>query len=68
MSLKAFHLLFIAISALLGAGFALWCFLQYRNDQGTSYLLAAAASVVVGTTLVGYGLRFAKKFKEISYL
>ena len=46
MSLKHFHILFIAISILLAAGFGLWCFLTERGAAVAGSEVMGAVSLV----------------------
>ena len=66
MSLRAFHVLFIALSVVLTAFFAAWAFGQYRTDGAMSYLLTAAGSLAAGIGLVVYAVGFLKKTKRFS--
>ncbi len=59
MSLKAFHLFFIALSILLSAGCSVWAFL---NGVEVGFGIATALTAV---TLVIYGCFFVKKSKGI---
>jgi len=58
MSLKAFHILFIAISTLLAAGCSWWAF----SNSITIFGAASAASAVA---LFIYGIYFIKKSRRI---
>lgn len=68
MSLKAFHIFFIAISIVLAIGFGIWQANVYLNSRGIGQLIAAAASFLVAAGLVVYCVRFLKKLKHIGYL
>ena len=69
MSLKAFHLVFIAASILLALGFAGWSLMNYYSAQGRRLdLVLAIASAVVAVALVFYERYFLKKLKNVSYL
>jgi hypothetical protein len=61
MSLKAFHLLFIVLSAILGAFFAAWSIGQYQVAHELSYVAAAALGVATAGSLVVYGAAFQRK-------
>ena len=65
MSLRTFHLLFIAVSVILTAFFAAWAAGQYRVGQQWSYAIAAAASLAVGAALVVYGAAFQRKMRQV---
>lgn len=60
MSLKAVHLLFIVLSALLSAGLGWWARQQYP--------LMAVACAVLAVALAIYGVWFVRKLKDVSYL
>ncbi len=64
MSLKAFHIVFVTLSALMCAGIAVWKISMGEPDSLVQGLAAAAAAIA----LVVYGVRFLKKFKELSFL
>ncbi|MBX2992752.1 MAG: hypothetical protein KF749_16495 [Bacteroidetes bacterium] len=68
MSLKAFHIIFIGVSALLAFGFALWLINGFATGGNTLQLVAGIASVVVASGLVVYGIRFMKRLKHVSML
>lgn len=68
MSLKAFHIVFIAVSALLAIGFGVWEVLRYLESGNPLVLAAAVGSFVVGAALVVYGVRFLRKLKHVGYL
>ena len=66
MSLRAFHLLFIALSVVLTAFFAAWAYGQYRSEHDLSYAVTAVASLAAGIGLVVYLTAFVKKTKRLS--
>ena len=59
MSLKSFHVFFIALAILLCAGCALWAF-AYGVEP-----IFGIASVLVGVALIVYGVIFLRKSKGI---
>jgi hypothetical protein len=61
MSLKAFHLFFIGLSAILAAFFAAWSVQQYQVAHELSYVAAGALGVATAGSLVVYGAAFQKK-------
>jgi hypothetical protein len=65
MSLRAFHLFFIAISIVLAAFTAAWAAGQYRALHDVSYVLAAAASLAAAVGLAAYGAAFQKKTRHL---
>lgn len=68
MSLKAFHIVFIAVSTLLAIAFGVWEVLRYMETGSIGMLLAGLASFVAAAGLVVYGVRFLKKLKHVGYL
>ncbi|MFP6626794.1 MAG: hypothetical protein VCA74_07050 [Deltaproteobacteria bacterium] len=64
MSLKTFHIVFVTLSALMCAGIAVWKISSGEPGSLVQGLAAAAAAIA----LVVYGVRFLKKFKELSFL
>ena len=65
MSLRLFHLLFIALSVILTAFFAAWAAGQYRVGQDYGYLAAAMASLAAGAILAVYGAAFQRKTRQM---
>jgi F0F1-type ATP synthase membrane subunit c/vacuolar-type H+-ATPase subunit K len=65
MSLKAFHLVFIALSVALAAFSAAWAVGQYRLEQEPQYAVAGLASAITGGVLAVYGTRFQKKVRRL---
>lgn len=59
MSLRAFHIVFIVISALLAAGFAAWCFANASSDA--AYKLMGAGSAAAFPALLVYLVWFVRK-------
>jgi hypothetical protein len=68
MSLKAFHIFFIALSILTAFGFASWLIYGYGEGENVGQLVAAALSILAGAGLILYGIRFLHKLKHVSYL
>lgn len=69
MSLKAFHVVFIVASILLTAGFAAWSLANYLSPAGVkSDLWICIGSGTAALGLVGYGIYFLKKLKNVSYI
>ena len=65
MSLKAFHLFFIALSIVLAAFTAAWASGQYRTAHESGYLVTAAVCVAAGIALAVYGAKFQKKARRL---
>lgn len=68
MSLKTFHIFFIAISIILAIGIGLWQMMEYLDSGRTGQLIAALASFAVAAGLIVYGVRFLRKLKHLGYL
>ena len=68
MSLKAFHIFFIAISTLMCFGIAAWRLSSYFETGELNPLAQGAAAGIAGVILLVYGIGFMRKFKELSYL
>jgi hypothetical protein len=69
MSLKAFHVLFIAASSALAFGCGAWGLKDFFSPQGrTSDLLFGLGSFGMGIGLILYERYFLKKLKRVSYL
>lgn len=66
MSLRAFHVLFIALSALLGVFFAGWAGTAYRANQEPGYAVAAVLALATAGGLVSYGAAFLRKTRGLS--
>ena len=68
MSLKAFHIVFIALSVLTAAGFGIWLIGQYTAEGRIILLISAIISFIVASGLIVYGLMFLRKLKHVSFL
>jgi hypothetical protein len=66
MSLRAFHLLFIALSVVLAAFFGAWSIGQYRAGNEAVYVLVGIASLASGVGLAIYGAAFQRKTRGMS--
>ena len=65
MSLKAFHLFFIALSVVLSAFVAAWAMGQYRVAHEATYIAMALLSGAAGAALVVYGAMFQRKARRL---
>lgn len=65
MSIKSFHLIFIAIAALFCAGFGVWALFFDRLDSGMATKGAGVVALIVSVGLVIYGFYFRRKSKNI---
>jgi len=68
MSLKAFHIVFVAASVLLGLGFAAWGFVSYADSRNALDLVWGAAGIAMAIGLLFYGKFVLKKLKDLPYL
>ena len=68
MSLKAFHIIFVAVSMLLAGGFAFWAIVQYRASGEVGLLVAGVISGLLFVCMGVYGRWFLRKLKNESYL
>ncbi len=65
MSLRAFHLLFIALSIVLAAFLAAWAAGQYRADHDLAYFGAGMASLGSAAALAVYAVAFQRKTRNL---
>jgi hypothetical protein len=65
MSLRAFHLLFIALSAALALFMSAWATGQYRMGAGPGYAAVALASLLGAGALTVYGSAFRRKTQNL---
>jgi hypothetical protein len=65
MSLRAFHLFFIAVSVVLAAFVAAWATGQYRTVHDGSYALASVASLGAAVGLAFYANAFRRKTRQL---
>ena len=68
MSLKAFHIFFIAVSVLLSFGFGVWGIYTHLTHGNLWFMIMGIASFIIGIALVIYGINFLQKLKHIGYL
>ena len=65
MSLKNFHLVFIAVTVVLAAFVAGWAGQQYRALNAGGYIVTAVAALASGVGLACYGAAFQRKAKKL---
>lgn len=65
MSLRTFHLVFIALSVILTAFVAAWAAGQYRLEHGAGYAVAGTAALATGAALAVYGAAFQRKTRHL---
>lgn len=68
MSLKTFHIIFIAASTLMALGFGIWCLRSYAVNEDTLYFAGAILSFIASVGLVFYGVWFLRKLKNVSFM
>ncbi len=68
MSLKAFHIVFVTIAALLCVGFGVWAIRNYQAHGDALSMAAGIGSLAVAVVLVVYGRWFLRKLKWVSLL
>ncbi|MBI5385788.1 MAG: hypothetical protein HZA90_14015 [Verrucomicrobia bacterium] len=67
MSLKVFHLIFVAASILLAFGFGGWCFMQLSRGGGLGNLASGIGSLAVGAALIVYGRAVWRKLQQLDH-
>ena len=65
MSLRSFHLLFIALSAVLAAFFAAWAVEQYQGSHQLIYIVTSVLAVATAAALATYGVAFQRKTRGL---
>ena len=65
MSLKSFHLVFIAVSSLFMIYFFYWSFSHWLSYSDNSYLVYGILSVLSLLCLVLYSKKFINKYKGL---
>ena len=65
MSLRAFHLFFISLSAVMAAFCSAWAFSQYRMDHQLIYAAGSLASALSVAGLAMYGVAFQRKTRNL---
>ena len=65
MSLRAFHLFFIAMSVILAAFVAAWAVGEYQTGHQVTYVLTAVASLATGIGMAVYGAMFQRKTRGL---
>jgi len=65
MSLRAFHLLFIALSVMLSAFVAAWAMGEYWMQHQAVFIVAALGSIAAACVLAVYGTAFQRKTRNL---
>jgi len=68
MSLKAFHIVFVAASILLAFFMGGWLLNDYFATRQAAELVVGILSILAGGGLICYGKSILRKLKHISYL
>jgi len=68
MSLKAFHVFFVALSVLCALGFGAWSIADYLRTGSSGVLTLGVLGFAAAAALVWYGFWFLRKLKNVSYL
>lgn len=68
MSLKAFHVVFIAASLLLTLGFGVWGVRHHAGTGNAASLYMGVGSFVAAAALAVYGVWFLRKLRNISFI
>jgi hypothetical protein len=68
MSLKAFHVVFVAVSTLCALGFGAWSVLDYSRTGSAGTLAMGIGGFIAAGALVWYGFWFLRKLKGVSFL
>lgn len=67
MSLKAFHVVFLAISLVLCAGFGVWAVREFTALNESLFLWMGLGSFATGLCLIVYGIWFVRKMNREIY-
>ena len=65
MSLKIFHLVFIALSVLMAALVGGWGFNRYLADGAANGLALGVGFFLAGAAMLVYGVKALRKFREM---
>ena len=65
MSLRVFHLFFIALSVVLAAFFAAWAAGQYSAGHEISYVIVGVLSLASGLGLAVYAVKFQRNTRSM---
>ena len=65
LSLRSFHVFFIAVSILLSVWVGVWGIGSYRSGGDASGLAVAALFLLVGIVLLVYGVKVRRKLRDL---
>ena len=68
MTLKGFHIVFIAFSTLLALGCGVWCIWVNLVAGAPVYLAGAVCSFAAAAALIVYGIWFYRKMKRLGLI
>lgn len=68
MSLKAFHVFFVAVCLLVAIGFGVWSLREYRASSDTQLLWMGLGSFAACIVLGVYGAWFLRKLRGVSFV
>lgn len=68
MSLKTFHIIFIATSVLLAIGLGIMTLKAYLEQHAVAQLGWSLLSFTAALVLIVYGIRILKKLKHVGFL
>lgn len=68
MSLKFFHIFFIACSALLAVGIGAWGLLSFGRTGHLLDVLWGGGSILAGIGLAVYGVSFLRKMRHVGFM
>ncbi len=68
MSLKAFHIVFVAMSILLAFFCGVWFLEEFASNRDATFLVAGILVFAAGGGLIWYGKSVLRKLKHIHYL
>jgi len=68
MSLKAFHVFFVAASVLCAMGFGAWSAADYMRTGRSGTLVLCVLGFAAAVALLFYGFWFLRKLKNVRYL
>ncbi len=68
MSLKGFHVFFIAVALILTLGFGVWEIRDYADAGKPGSLYLGVGSFAVAVLLAVYGAWFLRKLRGVSYV
>jgi hypothetical protein len=65
MSLRAFHIIFVAVTIILSLYVALWGIREFSQDRNAMALTTGLLFLGMAVVLMVYGKKVVRKFKEL---